>query len=57
MSLNSKFIDLIYPHELDIKDISDSINSASYLYLQVEYDNQGKLHTWLYDKRNDFDFA
>ena len=43
---NSKFsdsIDLIYPHELDIKDTTDSMNSASYLDLQLEYDNQGKL--------------
>ena len=51
---NSKFsdnIDLIYPHELDIKDTTDCTN------LQIEYDNQGKLHTWLYDKRDDFDFT
>ena len=43
---NSKFsdsIDLIYPHELDINDTPDSRKPAS--YLQLEYDNQGKLHT------------
>ena len=53
---NSKFsdsIDLIYSHEVDIKM---SMNSASYLDLQLEYDNQGKLRTWLYDKRDVFDF-
>ena len=58
----SKFsdrIDLIYmyPVNLDIKDTTDSMNSASYLDLQLEYDNQGKLHTWLYDKHDDFDFT
>ena len=57
---NSKFsdsIDLIYPHELDIKDTTESMNSAAYLDLQLEYDNQGKLHTRLYDKCDDFDFT
>ena len=42
---NSKFsdsIDLVYPHELDIKDTTDS-----YLDLQHEYENQSKLHTQL----------
>ena len=56
---NSKFsdsIDLIYPHELDIKDTTDSTNSASYLDLQLKCYNQGKLHTF-YDKHEDFDFT
>ena len=55
---NSKFsdsIDLVYPHELDIEHTTDSMNSASYLELQLEYDNQGKLHTRLYDKHDGFD--
>ena len=60
MSLNnSKFsdsIDLIYPHELDINDTTDSTNPASYLDLQLEYNNQGKLLTRLYDKPDDFNF-
>ena len=57
---NSKFsdsIDLIHSHEFDIKDTTDSTNSASYLDLQLEHDNQGKLHTRLYDKRDEFDFT
>jgi hypothetical protein len=57
---NSKFsdnIDLIYPNELEIKDTTESRNSASYLDLQLEFDCQGNLHTRLYDKRDDFDFA
>ena len=42
LSLNncrfSDSIDLIYPYELHIKDTTDSMNSASYLELQLEYD-------------------
>ena len=56
---NTKFsnnIDLICPHELDIMDTTDSTNSASYLDLQLGYDNQGKLHPRLYDKYDDFDY-
>ena len=56
---NSKFSDslhLLYPQELDIKDTTDSRNSASYLELLLEFDNQDKLHSRLYDKRDDFDF-
>ena len=36
----SDSIDLIYPHEFNIKDATDSMNSAS--YLQLKYNNQGK---------------
>ena len=44
----SDSIDLIYPHKLDIKDTSDSMNSATYLDLQIEYDDQGKLNYRLF---------
>ena len=40
---NSKFsknIDLIYPHELDIEETTDSVNSNSYVDLQLKYNNQ-----------------
>ena len=45
LSLNNDSIDLIYPHEFDIKDTTDSMNSASYLDLQLEYDNQQSTNT------------
>ena len=52
---NSKFsdsIDLMYPNGLDIRDTTDSANSASYLDLRLEDNNQGKLHIQDY-----FDFT
>ena len=58
LSLNiSIFGDLlhrIYPQELQIKDTTDSIKSASYLDLYVGIARKGKLLTKLYDKCNDF---
>ena len=30
---------------------------GSYLDLQHEYDNQGQLQTWIYNKCDDFDFT
>ena len=56
---NSRFSDslpLIYPQELEIKNTTDSRNSASYLDLLLKFDHNGNLHTRLYDKRDDFDF-
>ena len=56
---NSQFSDhlhRIYPPELEIKDTTDSTHSASYLDLHLEFDNNGKLATRIYDKRDDFDF-
>ena len=56
---NSKFgdyVDRIYPNELEIKDTTDTARSASYLDLHLEIDNEGRLRTKLYDKRDDFDF-
>ena len=46
----------IYPSELEIKDTTDSLNSASYLDLHLEYDNDGTLSTCIYLKRDDFNF-
>jgi hypothetical protein len=48
---------LIYPDELEIKDITESDNSASYLDILLTIDSSGGLTTSLYDKRDDFDFA
>ena len=56
---NSKFGDYvkrIYPIELEIKDTTDTVKSASYLDLHLEIDNEGRLKTKLYDKRDDFSF-
>ena len=50
---NSKFgdyVELIYPIELEIKDTTDTVKSASYLDLHLESDNEGQLKTKLYDK-------
>ena len=56
---NSKFVDYvehIYPIELEIKDTTDTVKSASYLDLHLKIDNEGRLKTKLYDKRDDFSF-
>ena len=50
------YIDVIYPEELEIKDSADAPKRANYLYLHLEFDEDGKLFTQLYDKRDDFDF-
>jgi len=60
LSLNNQhfanYLHLIYPPELEIKDTTDSPNSASYLDLFLEYDTHNQLTTRLYDKRDDFNF-
>ena len=56
---NSKFGDYvgrIYPIELEIKDTTDTVKSASYLDLHLEIDNEGWLKAKLYGKRDDFSF-
>ena len=50
------YIDIIYPKELDIKDTTDAPKCVNYLDLHLEFDEDGKLFTPLYDKRDDFDF-
>ena len=60
ISLNNSrfgdFVDRIYPIELEIKDITDTERSASYLDLRLEIDTEGRLRTKLYDKRDVFIF-
>ena len=54
---NSKFgdyVECIYPIELEIKDTTDTVKTASYLDLHLEIDNEGRLKTKLYDKGDDF---
>ena len=48
---------MIYPDELEIKDITESDISASYLDILLHIDSNGRLTTTLYDKRDDFNFA
>ena len=60
LSLNNSrfgdFVDRIYPIELEVKDTTDTDASASYLDLHLEIDNEGRLKTKVYDKRDDFNF-
>ena len=60
LSLNnanfSDYLHAIYPEELEIKDTTDSSNSASYLDLRLDIDGTN-LCTKIYDKCDDFDFA
>jgi hypothetical protein len=51
------YVLLIYPHELEIKDTTESDKSASYLDILLNIDSNGRLTTLLYDKHDDFDFA
>ena len=46
----------MYPAELDIKDTTESITFASYLDLLLSIGRDGKLHTSVFDKRDDFNF-
>jgi hypothetical protein len=45
---------LIYPPELEVKEITDTASSASFLDLYLEFDDSGQLSTKIYDKRDDF---
>jgi hypothetical protein len=46
--------DGIYPIEPDINDTTDTDMFTSYLDLHLEIDNEERLRTKLYDKRDDF---
>ena len=46
----------MYPAELEIKDITESITSASFLDLLLSIGRDGQFHTSIYDKRDDFNF-
>ena len=60
LSLNNSrfgdFVDRIYPIELEAKDTTDAVRSASYFDLHLEIDSEGRLRMKLYDKRDDFNF-
>ena len=46
----------MYPAELDIKDTTKSITSASYLDLLLSTGRNGHINISIYDKRHDFNF-
>ena len=48
---------MIYPNELEVKDTTDTQESAFYLDLHLEINNGGRLKTKLYVKRDDFTFS
>ena len=50
------YLGQMYPAELGIKDTTESITSASYLDLLLSIGRDGQLHTFIYDKRDDFNF-
>ena len=50
------YVERIYPIELEIKDTTDTVKSASYLDIYLDIDNEGRLRTKRYDKRDDFSF-
>ena len=57
---NPKFADYlnrIYPSELEVKETTETNNSASYLDILLSYDTDGHMNTSLYDKRDDFNFS
>jgi hypothetical protein len=51
------YVDSIYPNQHEIKDITESSTSASYLDVLLNIDAGGKLGNQLYDKRDYFNFA
>ena len=50
------YLGQMFPAELEIKDTTKSNASASYLDLLLSIESDGQLRTFLYDKRDDFNF-
>jgi hypothetical protein len=48
----AEFLPLIYPPELEAKETTDTVSSASFLDLYLEFNDSGQI----YDKRDDFNF-
>jgi hypothetical protein len=44
-----KFLPLIYPPELEVKETTDTASSASFLDIYLEFDDSGQLSTKMYD--------
>ena len=51
-----KYLNSIYPAELEIKNTTESTRSSSYLDLQLHIGADGPLFTKLFDKRDEFNF-
>ena len=51
----AEYLEFIYPHELEIKEIMETAASSSYLDCYLYIDNE-KLTTRLYDKQDNFNF-
>ena len=51
------FVDRIYPIASEIKDSTDTARAASFFALHLEIDNERRLRTKPYDKRDDFNFT
>ena len=45
---------MIYPPELEVKETTDTVSSASFLDIYLEFDDNGQISTKIYDKRDDF---
>ena len=52
LSRFAEFLPLIYPPELEAKETTDTVSSASFLDLYLEFNDSGQI----YDKRDDFNF-
>ena len=50
----AEFLPLIYPPELEIKEITATVSSASFLGLYLEFYDSDQFSTKIYDKRDDF---
>ena len=53
---SENYLGQMYPPELEIKDTTESKTSADYLDLVLSIGRDGQFRTFLYDKRNDFNF-
>ena len=51
----AEYLEFIYPHELEVKETTETVASSSYLDWYLYIDN-GTLTTRLYDKRDDINF-
>ena len=50
------YLGQMYPAEIEIKNTPKSTTSASYLDLLLSIGRDGQLHTFIFDKRDDFNF-
>ena len=53
---NSRFGDFVDRIELEIKEITNTDRSSSYLDIHLAIDCEGRLRTTLYDESDDFNF-